>query len=126
MSTQSPTMNATEYARSLGITQAMVKATVKPGGMFVFTGLEPDDGVCSLAECEPDGYRVLPPSRGVDANWHVTDHGETKVAHCYGFGHDVAQGEQFARRIAACLNLLVGVPTDQIERWARPDANPPA
>ena len=126
MTTDQRLMNATDYARLRGISEAMVKAAAKPGGMYVLTGLVPDDGICAVAEFEPSTYRVLRPSQGVDANWHVTDDGDNKVAHCFGFGHDVAAGEQFARRIAACLNLLIGVPTETIERWSGHGASPRA
>ena len=32
---------------------------------------------------------LLPPSSGVDANWHITDKGDTFVAHVFGFNHAV-------------------------------------
>jgi hypothetical protein len=36
-----------------------------------------------------DRWVVLPPSAGIDANWHVTDTSDTFVAHVYGFDHSV-------------------------------------
>lgn len=69
---------------------------------------------------EDHKYRVLRPSQGVDANWHITDDGDTHVAHCFGFDHAVDEySEKFARRIAACLNAFVGVKTEDIKesKW---------
>ena len=57
------------------------------------------------------GFQVLPPSIGIDANWHVTGNGDTCVAHCFGFGHDIESGEGLAIRVAAALNYCRGIPT---------------
>lgn len=66
----------------------------------------------SEAKHTQDTLIVLPPSAGVDANWHVTDKGDTFVAHVFGFGHAVdAQSEANARRIAACWNACEGLDT---------------
>jgi hypothetical protein len=59
-------------------------------------------------------FRVLAPSSGADANWHVTDANDTMVAHCFGFGHSVSGGEAFANRIALCLNACVGLTDEQL------------
>lgn len=56
-------------------------------------------------------FKVLPPSKGEDNNWHVVDSGDTMVAHCFGYCHSVAGGEELARRIAACLNACSGIET---------------
>ena len=51
-------------------------------------------------------WRVLPPSVGVDLNWHVTDNGDTFVAHVYGFGHSVDEQSKInAHLIAAAPDL---------------------
>lgn len=63
----------------------------------------------------PQNFVVLPPSSGVDNNWHVTDVDDTMVAHCYGFNHDLESGEPIARRIAAALNYCSGMSTKDIE-----------
>lgn len=62
----------------------------------------------------PLKYRVLPPSVGLDSNWHVRDDADTCVAHCFGFNHSVSDGEVLARRIAACLNFCDGIDTDDL------------
>lgn len=67
-----------------------------------------------------DPYRdrrfiLLPPSDGIDANWHVTDDGDMCVAHCFGFCHDIAQGQQLARRIVATLNACKGRSIQELE-----------
>lgn len=68
------------------------------------------------AQHTQDTLIVLPPSVGVDANWHVTDKGDTFVAHVFGFGHAVdKQSEINARRIAACWNFCEGIETGQME-----------
>lgn len=52
-------------------------------------------------------WRMLPPSTGVDANWHVTDSDDTFVAHVYGFSHSVDEASKAnARLIAAAPDLL--------------------
>lgn len=48
-------------------------------------------------------YIVHDPSSGIDNNWHVTDVGDTCVAHCYGFSHDISGGKDFAIKIAEAL-----------------------
>ncbi|MBS0229360.1 MAG: hypothetical protein JSS23_11765 [Proteobacteria bacterium] len=54
-------------------------------------------------------WRMLPPSIGVDANWHVTDSGDTFVAHVFGFNHSVDEKSKAnARMIAASPALNVG------------------
>jgi hypothetical protein len=60
-------------------------------------------------------YKLLPPSVGVDKNWHVVDDADTCVAHCYGFSHSISGGEAFARRIVACLNACHGMDTNELE-----------
>jgi hypothetical protein len=60
-------------------------------------------------------FRLLPPSQGVDNNWHVTDDSDTMVAHCYGFAHSIADGEELAHRIVACLNACKGIETKDLE-----------
>lgn len=62
-------------------------------------------------ELRSEAFTWLRPSTGVDANWHITNRGDTCVAHCFGFAHDVAQGEALALRIAAALNYCRGIPT---------------
>lgn len=67
------------------------------------------------AQHTQDTLIVLPPSVGVDANWHVTDKGDTFVAHVFGFGHAVdKQSEINARRIAACWNACEGITDDEL------------
>lgn len=61
-----------------------------------------------------DWFQILPPSVGVDANWHVTNYADTCVAHCFGFSHSVDGGEDFARRISAALNYCRGISTDRL------------
>ena len=41
------------------------------------------------------------------------------VAHCYGFAHDIKDGEALARRIAACLNFCRGMDTQLLEVLVR-------
>lgn len=41
-------------------------------------------------------FRVVMPSVGGDDNWHVTDDGDTCVAHCFGFARNLEEGEQLA------------------------------
>ena len=60
-------------------------------------------------------YKVLRPRAGVDMNWHVTDDGDTMVAHCYGFNHDIPTGEGFARRIVACVNACKGLSNERLK-----------
>ncbi len=59
-------------------------------------------------------YVVSRPSGGIDNNWHVTDDGDTCVAHCYGFDHDIPTGKELAKRIAACLNYCSGIETSEL------------
>lgn len=59
-------------------------------------------------------FKVLPPSEGMDGNWHVTDSNDVVVAHCYGFDHSVVDGESLAYRIAAALNYCRGIPTGRL------------
>jgi hypothetical protein len=55
----------------------------------------------------PAPWRLLPPSSGVDNNWHVTDADDTFVAHVYGFGHAVDEQSLInARLISAAPDLL--------------------
>lgn len=56
-------------------------------------------------------FIVHPPSVGIDANWHVCNDTDTVVAHCFGFGHSVEQGQALAVRVAAALNYCRGLPT---------------
>jgi hypothetical protein len=121
-----------DFAKLQGIGMAMMlrtKASLQgKGGELV-----EDDGIQMLQEpLARDSFRVLPPSTGRDENWHVTDEGDTMVAHCYGLGHDIKEGEALARRIAACLNFCRGMDTELLEKLLapnplpHPDANPPA
>jgi hypothetical protein len=58
----------------------------------------------------PGPWRVLQPSVGVDANWHVTDELDTFVAHVYGFGHSVDDQSRInAHLIAAAPDLLAAL-----------------
>ncbi|BBL73985.1 hypothetical protein [Methylomagnum ishizawai] len=59
-------------------------------------------------------FRVLKPGKSKNA-WEVTNDIDTCVASCYGFDRDIAGGEELARRIAACLNFLSGIPTAELE-----------
>lgn len=70
-------------------------------------------------------FRVMPPSEGIDANWHVTDHSDTCVAHCFGFGHSVPEGEALAARVAAALNYCRGIPTEHLIAHASAAARGP-
>lgn len=67
---------------------------------------------------ETDRFQAHPPSDGIDANWHVTDEGDTCVAHCFGFAHGIQAGEPLARRVAAALNACRGIPTEDLEKRA--------
>ena len=63
----------------------------------------------------PGPWRVLPPSVGIDANWHVTDEMDTFVAHVYGFAHSVDEKSKInARLISAAPDLL-----EALERMIR-------
>ena len=57
-----------------------------------------------------EGWRVLPPSDGIDHNWHVTNDSDTVVAHCYGFDHSVEGGKPLAYAIAEALNDIQYLP----------------
>ncbi len=59
-------------------------------------------------------YQILAPSKGIDNNWHVTNEGDTCVAHCYGFGHSINEGKALAERIVACLNYCAGKSTGEL------------
>ena len=98
---------ASEYPATLAISRAMALAALN-------RSRHEDPASTRLP------YKVLPPSEGVDKNWHVTDASDTCVAHCYGFGHDVASGEKLARRIAACLNVCEGIETVELEMVSAP------
>lgn len=51
-------------------------------------------------------WRVLYPSVGIDACWHVTDFGDTFVAHVRGFNHAVnEQSKRNAKFIAAAPTI---------------------
>lgn len=76
------------------------------------------DTLQQLTELEKCSFRVIAPSTGQDANWHVTDDADTCVAHCYGFAHAIQPGEKLARRIAAALNACRGIPTAELEKRA--------
>lgn len=55
----------------------------------------------------PGPWRLLPPSVGVDANWHVTDAGDTFVAHVFGFAHGVTEQSRInAALIASAPELF--------------------
>ena len=55
----------------------------------------------------PGPWRLLRPTVGVDANWHVADSGDTFVAHVFGFAHSTdEQARVNARLIAAAPELL--------------------
>ncbi len=57
-------------------------------------------------------WRVLQPSIGVDANWHVTDESDTFVAHVYGFAHAVDEQSRInATLISAAPDLLAAAET---------------
>lgn len=59
---------------------------------------------------------LLPPSSGVDNNWHITDDGDTCVLHAYGFHHAVDDySKALAKRAHACLTVCVGIPTARLE-----------
>ena len=52
-------------------------------------------------------WKVHRPSIGEDQNWHVTDDGDTFVAHVYGFNHSVdEQSRANAHLISAAPDLL--------------------
>lgn len=61
-------------------------------------------------------FKILPPSTGIDANWHVTDKGDTMTAHCFGIGHDIESGKALAERIALCLNACKGISDAELRR----------
>ena len=55
----------------------------------------------------PAPWILHKPSTGIDNNWHVTDQGDTFVAHVYGFAHSVDKQSYInARLIAAAPELL--------------------
>lgn len=64
-------------------------------------------------------FKVLPPSKGIDANWHVVNSGDTVVAHCFGFCHSVEDGKGFAERIALCLNACDGISDEELSKKIR-------
>lgn len=68
-------------------------------------------------------FKLLSPSQGDDNNWHVTDDNDTMVAHCYGFTHSIAGGEELARRIVACLNACKGIDAKDLENGTFKDSN---
>lgn len=108
--------NAADFARAQAIgVAAALRAKERMHDRY--GELMEDDGIQMLVDpLAHASFRVLPPSRGRDENWHVTDEGDTMVAHCYGFGHQVKDGEQLARRISACLNFCKGMDTALLER----------
>ena len=64
-------------------------------------------------------WSLLPPSVGVDYNWHITDDGDTCVLHAYGFNHAVDDDSKaLAERAIACLTACVGIPTARLEAGA--------
>ena len=64
-------------------------------------------------------WTLLPPSVGVDYNWHITDDGDTCVLHAYGFNHAVDDDSKaLAERAIACLTACVGIPTARLEAGA--------
>ena len=64
-------------------------------------------------------WGLLPPSSGVDNNWHITDDGDTCVLHAYGFHHAVDDDSKaLAKRAHACLTVCVGIPTARLEAGA--------
>lgn len=62
---------------------------------------------------------ALPPSQGLDANWHITDEGDTFVAHVFGMGHSVDEKSKAnAERIALCVNACWGLSTEELQERA--------
>ncbi len=113
-------ITAEQYAKSRNVTVQMVLQALRKGHLsstVVFAG---DDETQMLQDpISHDSFRVLRPSKGLDNNWHVTDDGDTMVAHCYGFEHDIPSGEIFARRIVACLNFCKGLDNETLESFVR-------
>jgi hypothetical protein len=70
-------------------------------------------------ELKEDSFHSYRPSVGVDANWHVVNSGDTRVAHCFGYGHSIDGGEALALRIAAALNYCHGIPTEHLLAHAK-------
>lgn len=65
-------------------------------------------------------WMVLPPSEGKDANWHVTDEGDTFVAHVFGMNHAVDdKSKANAERIALCVNACWGLSNGDLQERAR-------
>lgn len=71
-------------------------------------------GRCSVDCIDDAPWRMLPPSSGLDANWHVTNHADTCVAHCFGYAHNVSGGQALAMRIRAALNVTSHISLDQL------------
>ena len=51
-------------------------------------------------------YVVSRPSGGTDNNWHVTDDGDTCVAHCYGFDHDIPTEKSWQSELLPALTIV--------------------
>ena len=55
----------------------------------------------------PAPWKLRKPSTGIDNNWHITDEGDTFVAHVYGFNHAVDEQSRInAQLISAAPDLL--------------------
>lgn len=52
--------------------------------------------------------------------WPTIHAGETEIVGTEGFyGESREQSIEDARRVVACVNACIGVPTETLERWAR-------
>lgn len=113
-------ITAEQYAKSRGVTLKMVLKALRKGDVSSKVVFEGNNEVQMLQDpISQTSFELIPPTCGVDNNWHVVDVGGHMVAHCYGFGHDVADGEPFARRIEACLNFCKGLDNELLESFNR-------
>lgn len=68
-------------------------------------------------------YKLLPPSQGVDLNWHITDEADTFVAHVYGFNHAVDEQSKIQAQLL-CSSLELYEALEATTTALKADADP--